>query len=312
MTSSPSDGNLLIEARSSLKRNRWAGWIISLSLHGLALWGVVRARYEVKILPVEKKIASVHLGPKIRVGLPDDYEKHLASLEDLERQDVVPWGRSKEATRPAGRPAFASTGRTRRTATGEEGTGSSGDRPSGFSLSYRPGSERTPTGGFDLQPAPPPMGGGSPTGSRASVSRLDLKPELFSGAGGTGGGGTGGGYALARSSTGDRVVYRGRWPSGTEAVDLSPWGRNVVETIQKNWNVPSAGGDIQKGKVGVTVVVEKDGRVKLIRLEHSSHAAALDRSALSAVGASLPFPPLPPEFGGQSLEVFFLFDCHEK
>ncbi len=85
-----------------------------------------------------------------------------------------------------------------------------------------------------------------------------------------------------------------------------------MEAIQKYWILPVTKADLKAGKVGVTVVVEKDGTVSLIRIINSSNTALLDRSALAAITASLPFPPLPGGFPEPSLETYFLFDCHEK
>jgi len=290
------------------KGKQAAGLAVTLVLHALFIYGALRARFEIKMLPVGKKATGVYLGPRTRVDLPADYENHLADIDLLESGGDAYWGdigrfpgriRGGAAGRVAAEtsPAAAETG----SVMPEAATGA-------FALGYRPGSERKEIPDFDLRPpeaAAPGSGIRAPRSS--SDPRLKSYPatDIRAGAGGEG-------YALARSSTGNRVIYRGRLPSGTQSAELSAWGRQAVEAVQKSWVLPLSGREWSGGQVAVTVVVEKDGRASLVRINNSSTLALLDRSALAAVTASLPFPPLPDDFVGLNLEAFFLFDCHEK
>ena len=54
--------------------------------------------------------------------------------------------------------------------------------------------------------------------------------------------------------------------------------------------------------------VLKDGTLAEIELEQSSGDPVLDRSALRAVQDSNPLPPLPYQYGKDSLGVHFFFD----
>jgi TonB family protein len=294
--------------RRRFGRKRAAGLAATLAVHALLILAAVTARFEVKFLPVPKKAIDVFPGPRIRVSLPEDYENHLTDIDLLERGGDAYWGRESRAPGKRGTRVSppASGDRSADAGRGEEVPPGSG---SNFTLTYRPGSERGVPPGFDLrrpgETGPPTAAGASQPGM--SDSRLKSYPSTD-----LRGGATGGDYLLARSSTGDRVIYRGRAPGGAQSDLLSAWGRQVVEAVQKRWILPAGESELKGGKVGVTVVVEKDGRASVARLDTSSNIALLDRSALAAITACLPFPPLPGDFPGRSLEAFFLFDCHEK
>ncbi|OGD30544.1 MAG: hypothetical protein A2Y56_04540 [Candidatus Aminicenantes bacterium RBG_13_63_10] len=308
MFSSLFDNYLSPRPSRRLKGRQAAGLAITLAAHALLILGAVKARFEIKLLPIENKIAAVYLGPRVKVGLPADYEKHLAGIHLLESGGDAYWG---DIGRGAGRggPARPSSVPAESSAVVGPGDSAPGGASAAFVLSYRPGSEKSGVPDFDLrQPGQPePSAGRRAPRPGVSDPRLKSYPSTD-----IRGSGPGEGYALARSATGDRVIYRGNLPPGARNVDLTAWGREVVESVQKHWVLPLTASELKGGKVGVTVVVEKDGRASLARINNSSHIALLDRSALSAITASLPFPPLPEGFPGRTLEAFFLFDCYEK
>ncbi|MBN2199526.1 MAG: TonB family protein [Candidatus Aminicenantes bacterium] len=290
------------------KKKQAAGLAATLIVHALILFGAVKARFEVKMLPVEKKTINVHLGPRVNVGLPADYEKHLADLDLLESGGDAYWGEIGRRAGRGGRRGAESGPASPAPSAAESGPDVPEAVSGTFALAYRIGSEKKEIPDFDLRP---PAAAESAEGARSAPSTSDPRLKSYPSTDIRAAGG-GEGYALARSTFGDRVVYRGRLPAGVQSAALTAWGRRVVESVQKRWVLPLSAKEGSGGQVALTVIVEKDGRASLVRINASSRIALLDRSAVSAVTDSLPFPSLPEGFPGRNLETFFLFDCHEK
>ena len=57
----------------------------------------------------------------------------------------------------------------------------------------------------------------------------------------------------------------------------------------------------------VTLTIEKDGRERALVMDESSLPESLAQSALQAVRASLPLPPLPENVAGQTFAFAFVF-----
>jgi len=80
--------------------------------------------------------------------------------------------------------------------------------------------------------------------------------------------------------------------------------------IAGNWSRPIKP-DISRSLLAVVRFrIEKDGRLSDIALDRSSADAALDRSALRAIQDSNPLPPLPPQFGKDSVGFRFEFELN--
>jgi len=107
--------------------------------------------------------------------------------------------------------------------------------------------------------------------------------------------------------TGAKAYIGGPAPANIQKVDLSRWANAVMNRIQKNWSISTAGDFTWKGEVGITVLVGKTGNLTLIEVIAPSKNDALDRAALRALEMSAPFPALPAEFPDSSLEVYFIF-----
>jgi TonB family protein len=289
--------------------HRAIGLAVTLAFHALLIYGVVTVRFKVKIISFEQKITRVYLAPQTKVELPRDFEHRASGLSPAGVQERwagpesggisgggVPAGPSA-ASRPQGASAGARL--------------VPGQTSSGFVLSYKPGSEKGKVPDLDLSLSGKDLAEKRRLSGGPAVTDPRLKSypgtEFFPGseAGGSG-------HALARSGTGDRVIYRGNIPAGAKSVELSAWGRQVVEAIQKHWILPMNKKDRLEGKVGVTLIVEKDGSVSSVRILNSSNISVLDSSALAAIVASLPLPRLPQNFPEANLEAFFLFDCYAK
>lgn len=111
--------------------------------------------------------------------------------------------------------------------------------------------------------------------------------------------------------SGDIVVDRkGRAYFQRKGFDISPWARQVVAAVNKNWFV-LAGFDSmnanQKKEVGISVTIARDGNVISAEIKRPSDMQILDQSALNAVKLSSPFPPLPKQYPDAQLTTFLLF-----
>jgi TonB family protein len=110
---------------------------------------------------------------------------------------------------------------------------------------------------------------------------------------------------------GARISGLGKAAFNINQIDLSPWARNVVEKIQKNWTIPSSQEDEAKNAVEVTVSIGKNGDLLNLSIRNSSAHPALDQAALNAIRMSAPFPELPNNFPDDRMEAHFLFRYNE-
>jgi TonB family protein len=86
----------------------------------------------------------------------------------------------------------------------------------------------------------------------------------------------------------------------------------ITDRVSSNWFSslvdPGVSGSFQ------TVIyfrIEKSGQIADIKIEQSSGVTPLDLSAVRAVKASAPFPPLPREYGEDYLGIHLIFE-HTK
>jgi TonB family protein len=112
--------------------------------------------------------------------------------------------------------------------------------------------------------------------------------------GGRGGSGTGG-----RQRVGISIALRG--------YDLLPWASVVVDRIQRYWVLPPVYELPDAAKVRLIVVIKKSGELDSIEILEGTSVEVLDRAALEAVRAGLPFPALRADFPGDLLEITFEF-----
>ena len=83
---------------------------------------------------------------------------------------------------------------------------------------------------------------------------------------------------------------------------------NMSSIFSRNWTRPIKPDLAQAMRAVVHFRIQKDGRLADIVLEQSSGDTTLDRSAIRAVQDSNPLPPLPYQYGKDSLGVHFYFD----
>lgn len=91
-----------------------------------------------------------------------------------------------------------------------------------------------------------------------------------------------------------------------------PWYvQSVVRAISQNWIQTSIDPSVRaarRAKTTVTFTIYRDGSIKNIRLSESSGNRSMDDSAQRALLSIDRFPPLPPAYSGQYVDVIFDFD----
>jgi TonB family protein len=142
---------------------------------------------------------------------------------------------------------------------------------------------------------PPGVGGGAPLPDFSKYGR-----GAYGGAGGYGTGRSGGGGGRGgRQRIGISIPLKG--------YDLLPWASIVVDRIQRYWNMPAVPELPDAAKVRLIVVIKKSGELDSIEILEGTSIEVLDRAALEALRAGLPFPALPADFPGDLLEITFEF-----
>lgn len=95
-------------------------------------------------------------------------------------------------------------------------------------------------------------------------------------------------------------------------VDFHPYMQQVIAAVRRNWFAvyPEAARLGQRGQVVLQFAVVKQGLVTKVVFNGQSGAKALDQSAVAAISASNPLPPLPAEFKGDRivLQMTFLYN----
>ena len=89
--------------------------------------------------------------------------------------------------------------------------------------------------------------------------------------------------------------------------DLLPWASIVIDRLQLNWNLPAVTELPDQAKISMIVVIKKSGELDSIEILEGTTIEVLDRAALEAIRAGLPFPALPADFPGDLLEIIFEF-----
>jgi len=117
------------------------------------------------------------------------------------------------------------------------------------------------------------------------------------GGSGSGSGGTGG---LTGSGSGSGYSY-----------DIRPWAEKVINLIQTKWSLPQVA-DLPKEKiVALMIRVDREGQLQSLEITNSTTSEVLDEAAVAAVKLCAPFPPLPADFPGKSLEFYLIFTYHD-
>ncbi len=171
----------------------------------------------------------------------------------------------------------------------------------------------------DVNPAPR-AGNGKPTGliqmptpgiqeAVRNLSRSGSAPGTMS-VGELDDAGSGAGLNLPPSAGRPRSALELK--SDPMGVDFRPYMLQVIAAIRRNWFAvyPEAARLGQRGQVVLQFAVVKQGLVTKVVFNGQSGAKALDQSAVAAISASNPLPPLPTEFKGDRivLQMTFLYN----
>ncbi len=293
-------------------RDKVVGVLVTLFFHGLLAVSIYHGRFTVKILPFKKEeVRTVMIVPPLKVNIPRivggrDLATEPAGLpaeegppgaakrsgDSRRKPAAVPETRAEA---PAGKPGLTE---------GEAPPAAPGAAIPSLSSKYEEMIGKSkPAGGSGLTialappgtpPGPPGVGGGAPLPDFSKYGRGAFGGGGYAPGGGRGGGGTGG-----RQRVGISIPLKG--------YDLLPWASIVVDRIQRFWNLPAVIDLPETAKVRLIVVIKKSGELDSIEILEGTTVEALDRAALEAIRASLPFPALPADFPGDLLEITFEF-----
>lgn len=304
------------------RRDRAAGLLVTLLVHALLGLLVYHARFTVKILPFGKQeVRSVVIVPPLTVALP----KVVGGRGLADLPGAAPGlGRTEEAAPPAAAPEPAGGGTTgggepgpgaeARGAAGGAGAALPGAGAAIPSLSSRFRESLAVHGKSDLTiplappgtpPGPPGFASGAPLPDFSRYNRGAYSGGVggYGTGRGRGGGGPGAGGPVGGQRVGISIPYKG--------YDLLPWATGIVDRLQANWVLPSVVEVPDPARIAMIVVIKRTGELDSIEILEGTTVEAMDRSALDALRAVLPFPALPSDFPGDLLEITFEFVYHD-
>lgn len=87
--------------------------------------------------------------------------------------------------------------------------------------------------------------------------------------------------------------------------DFEPYMRGLTRKIKKNWTPPA---NSTSRHVVLKFQIDKNGNIHSCNVVKSSGSASVDKSAIDAVYASVPFSKFPAEFKGKFIDVQLTFD----
>ncbi len=290
-------------------RDRAIGILVTVLVHAVLGFLIVFGRFTVKVLPfAREQVQPVMLVPPLNMTIPRIVGGH--GLDEVPGE-----GRGAAApSRPAPKPEVARVEPEPAPAQPAQPAGGGTVPPPGSgsaipSLSSRFQESMAIHGKSDLTiplappgtpPGPPGIGTGAPLPDFSKYNRGAYGGGV--GGYGTGGRGTGrggGGGGGGRQRVGMSIPLKG--------YDLLPWATKVIDRLQLNWALPAVPEVPEAAKISMIVVIKKTGELDSIEILEGTSLEALDRAALDAIRASLPFPPLPADFPGDLLEINFEF-----
>lgn len=93
--------------------------------------------------------------------------------------------------------------------------------------------------------------------------------------------------------------------------NIKPWAEKVVSIIQTRWVLPQLAILPKNKNVAMILVVDREGQLLSLDMVTSTSSEVLDQAAATAVRLASPFPPLPEDFPGKSLEFYLVFTYHD-
>ena len=293
-------------------RDKAVGILVTVLVHALLGFLIYSGRFTVKILPFGKEeVRTVIVVPPLKVTIPKIVGGRGLSEVPGGPQEAAGPARpasQPEETKPEPEPAPAEPA----------GAGAAAPLPGGglipppgsgsvipslsskfqFSISTHGKSDLTiPLAPPGTPPGPPGIGGGAPLPDFSKYSRGAYGGGV--GGYGRGHGGSGAGGGGGRQRVGMSIPLKG--------YDLLPWATAVIDRLQLNWSLPAVPEVPKAAKISMIVVIKKTGELDSIEILEGTSLEVLDRAALEAIRASLPFPALPADFPGDLLEITFEF-----
>jgi TonB family protein len=289
-------------------RDRTVGILVTVLFHAFLGFLIYHGRFTVKILPFAKEeVRTVVIVPPLKVTIPK-----IVGGRDLAEVPGEPPGAGgrapaapvTEEARPAPEAALAEPAPAG-TAAGGGTIPPPGSGTAIPSLSSRFLQSITIHGKSSLTiPLAPP---GTPPGPPGIASGAPL-PDFSKYSRGAYGGGVGG-YGPRRGGSGGGGGGRQRVGMSIplKNYDLLPWATAVIDRLQLNWALPAVPEVPDAARISMIVVIKKTGELDSIEILEGTSLEVLDRAALEALRASLPFPALPADFPGDLLEITFEF-----
>jgi TonB family protein len=92
-------------------------------------------------------------------------------------------------------------------------------------------------------------------------------------------------------------------------VDFKPYLIQILALVRRNWFavIPESARLGNRGLVQLQFIIDRSGQVPKLVIAMPSGVQALDKAAVASISASVPFPPLPPEYKGLSIRLQFAF-----
>ena len=99
-----------------------------------------------------------------------------------------------------------------------------------------------------------------------------------------------------------------------QGVDFKPYLIRVLASVKQHWQavIPESVRMGRSGKVALQFSIARDGHVPKLVIASPSGANELDRAAVAGVSASVPCPPLPSDFKGDTIVLQFNFAYNTK
>ncbi len=97
--------------------------------------------------------------------------------------------------------------------------------------------------------------------------------------------------------------------SNPMGVDFKPYLAQVLARVRSNWFavIPESARMGNRGVVQLQFMIDRSGQVPKLVIATPSGSQSLDKAAVASISASVPFPPLPPEYKGLSIRLQFAF-----
>lgn len=170
----------------------------------------------------------------------------------------------------------------------------------GIAVQRAPGQIKVPPPKTSVDDAIRSVVNGSGQGGGITVGDQDQPPSLAD--------------QLRQTPTPGRIQSSLQLLSDPQGVDFKPYLIRILATVRRNWLViiPESARMGRRGKVLLQFIVARNGSVPKLVIAMPSGAEALDRAAVAGISASVPFPPLPPEFKGNEVRLQFSFTYNMK